>query len=82
MLKWTSKKVHAWISDIFNHALQHCMPYDRTKNWIKSLHKGGDANNINHYRSNMVGSLMAKLFCYILESNISAWAEKNGKRAY
>ena len=29
------KKVHAWISDMFNHLLQHDMHYDWTKNWIK-----------------------------------------------
>ena len=51
-------------------------------NWIKPLHKGGDVNNVNNYRTIMVGSLMAKLFGCIMESKISAWVEKNGKRAY
>ena len=51
-------------------------------NWIKPLHKGGDVNNVNNYRTIMVGSLMAKLFGCIMESKISVWAEKNGKRAY
>ena len=79
MLKWTGKEAHVWLSDMFSDSLQHGMPYDWTTNWIKSLHKGGDVNN---YRTIMVGSLMAKLFGCIIESKISAWAEKNGKRAY
>ena len=41
MLKWKLKEAHAWISDIFNHALQHHMSHGCT-NWIKSLHKRGD----------------------------------------
>ena len=57
------------------------MPYDWTTNWIKPLQRG-DVNNINNYRTIVVGSLMTKLFGCIVESNISAWAEKNGKRAY
>ena len=82
MLKLTGKEAHAWIKHMFNHALQHGMPYDRNTNWIKPLHKGGYVNNVNNYRAIMVGSLMAKLFGYIMESKISVWAEKNGKRAY
>ena len=82
MLKWTGKEANAWIKDIFNHALQHGMLYDWTTNWIKPLHKGGDVNNVNNYRTIMVGSLMAKLFGCIMESKISVWAVKNGKRAY
>ena len=30
MLKWMRKETHAWISDIFNYALQHVIPYDCT----------------------------------------------------
>ena len=73
---------HAWINDMFNHALRHGMSYYWTTNWIKPLHKGGDINNVNNYRTIMVGSLIAKLFGCIMESKISVWAEKNGKRAY
>ena len=69
------KETHVRISDMFNDALQHGMPYDWTTNWIKPLHKGGDVNNVN-YRTIMVGSLMAKLFGCIMESKISVWAEK------
>ena len=82
MLKWTGKEAHIWISDMFNDALQHRMSYNWTTNWIKPLHKGGDINNVNNYRTIMVGSLMAKLFGCIMESKISVWAEKSGKRAY
>ena len=49
MLKWTGKEAHAWISDMFNHALQHDMPLEWTTNWIKPLHKGGDIYNVNDY---------------------------------
>ena len=49
MLKWTGKEAHAWISDIFNNALQHGTSYDCTTNWIKPLHKGENVNNINNY---------------------------------
>ena len=70
MLKWRGKEAHVW------------MPYDWTTNWIKPLHKGGDVNNVNSYRTIMVGSLMAKLFRCIKESKISVCAEKNGKRVY
>ena len=52
---------------MFNHALQHGMSYDWTANWIKSLHKGGDVNNVNNYGTIMVGSLIAKLFGCIME---------------
>ena len=76
------KEARVWISDMFNHASQHGMPYDLTTNWIKPLHKGGDVNNVNNYRTIMVGLLMAKLFGCIMESKISAWAEKKGKRTY
>ena len=48
-------------------------------NWIKPLHKGEDVNNVNNDQTIMVGSLMAKLFQCIMESNISAWAKENGK---
>ena len=58
------------------------MPYDWPTNWIKTLHKGGDVNNVNNYQTIMVGSLMAKIFGCIMESKLSAWAKKNGKRAY
>ena len=74
------KEAHAWISDMFNHALQHGMLYDWTTNSIKPLHKVGDANNVNNYQTIMVSSIMAKLFGCIMESKISAWSEKNGKR--
>ena len=47
MLKWTGKETHVWISDMFNHALQHGMSYTWTTNWIKPL--GGDVNNVNNY---------------------------------
>ena len=49
MLKWAGKEACVWISDMFNDALQHGMPYDWTTNWIKPLHKGGDVNNVNNY---------------------------------
>ena len=79
MFKWIGKEAHACISDMFNYAFQHGMPYDWTTSWIKPLHKGGDVNNANNYLTVMVGSLMAKHFgC----TKISAWAEKYGKRAY
>lgn len=81
MLKWTSDKTHYWICDMFNLTLQQGMPNDWSTNWIKPLHKGGDVNNVNNYRTIMVGSLMAKLFGSIMEMKISEWAEKNGKRA-
>ena len=32
MFKWTGKESHVWISDMFNHALQHGMAYDWTTN--------------------------------------------------
>ena len=67
---------------MFNDLLQHGMSYDWTTNWIKHLHKGGDVNNVNNYRTIMVVSLMKKLFGCIMESKISVWAEKNGKRPY
>ena len=44
--------------------------------------KSGDVNNVNNYRTIMVGPLMAKLFACIMESKIRVKAEKNGKRAY
>ena len=76
-------KGSTWISDMFNHALQHGIPYDWTTNQIKPLHKGGDVNNVKNYRTIMVGSLMAKLYGCIIElTKISAWTKKNGKRAY
>ena len=62
MLKWAGKEAHVQIRDMFNDALQHGMSYDWTTNWIKPLHRGGDVNNVNNYRTIMVGSLMAKLF--------------------
>ena len=76
MLTWTGKETHSWISDVFNNALQHDMPYDQTTNWIKPLHKGGDGNNVNKNRTIMIGSLMAKLFGCIMESKIIAWAKQ------
>ena len=74
---------HAWINDMFNHALRHGMSYYWTTNWIKPLHKGGDVNNVNSYLTITVGSLKAKLFGCIMEfcKEISAQAEQNGKRA-
>ena len=62
MLEWTKEETHCWIRDMFNPALQHGMPRDWTSNWIKPLHKGGDANSLNNYRTIMVGYFMAKLF--------------------
>ena len=67
MLKWMGKEGHAWISDRFNHALQRCMSYSWTTNWIKPLHKGGDVNNVNNYCAIMVSSLMEKLFVCVME---------------
>ena len=58
------------------------MPHEWKTNWIKPLHKGGHINNVNDYRTIMVGSLMAKLFGCVIESKLSVWAENNGKRAY
>ena len=72
MLQWTGKKAHTWITDIFNHALQHDMSYPWTINWINLLHKGGYVNNVNNYRTIMLGSLMIKLFGCIMESKVSA----------
>ena len=66
---------------MFNLALQHGMPHDWTTNWIKPLHKGGDANDASNYRTIMVGSMMAKLFGCVMEMKLSAWAEINNKRA-
>ena len=76
MLKWTGQEAHAYVHDMFNYALQHGMPYEWTTNQIKPLHKDGDVNNVNNYRTIMVGSLMAKLFGCIMESKLSVWAEK------
>ena len=81
MLKWTREKMRYWICDMFNLALQHGMVHDWDTNWIKPLHKGGDVNNVNNYRTIMVGSLMEKLFGCIMEMKISEWVENNGKRA-
>ena len=58
MLKWMGKEIHVWISDMFNHALQHGMSYHKTTYWIKPLYKGGDVNNVDNYRIIMVGSLI------------------------
>ena len=82
MLKWMGKEAHAWISEMFNHVLQHGMPDYWSTNWIKCLCKGGDVNNLYNYRTIMVNLLMAKLFGCMMESNVSAWAKKNGERAY
>ncbi|MCO5601437.1 hypothetical protein L7F22_055559 [Adiantum nelumboides] len=82
MLKWTKEETHSWICDMFNLALQHGMPHYWSTNWIKPLHKGGDANNVNNYRTIMVGSFMAKLFGCVMEMKISKWVEENGKRAH
>ncbi|MCO5568058.1 hypothetical protein L7F22_021753 [Adiantum nelumboides] len=71
MLKWTKEETHSWIYDMFNLALQHGMPHDWSTNWIKPLHKGRDANNVNNYRTIMVDSLMAKLFGCVMEMKIS-----------
>ena len=77
ILKWTGMEANAQISDIFNGALRHCMPYDGTTNWITYLHNGRDINNANNYhRIIIVGSPMVKLFGCIMESKISALAEK------
>ena len=57
MLKWTGSEAHVWISDMFNHALQHGMLFDWTTNWIKPLHKGEYVNNANNYQTIMVSSL-------------------------
>jgi len=81
MLKWMPKDAHAWISEMFNLALQHGMPHDWNTNWIKPLHKGGDANNASNYRTIMVGSLTAKLFGCVMECKISSWVEENDKCA-
>ena len=56
MLKWTRKKSHAWINDMFNHAWQHGMVQDRRIVWTEYLHKRG---GIYNYRRIMVGSLIA-----------------------
>ena len=45
MIKRTRKEAHAWIRDMFNHALQHGMLYDWTTNSIKPLHKVANKNN-------------------------------------
>ena len=52
-----------------------------TQNWIKPIHKAGDRNVANNYRTIMVGSTMAKLFGTVMENKISSWAEENSKRA-
>ena len=43
------EEAHSWISDMFNHALPHGMPYNWTKNWIEPLRKDGEVNNVNNY---------------------------------
>ena len=68
MRKWTRKEAHAWINDTFDHALQHHMPWHWAINLIKTLHKGGDVNNVNDYQTIMVGALLAKVFGCIMES--------------
>ena len=82
MLKWTGKLTHEWICSMFNLALQYGMPHDWTTNWIKPLHKGGNAKDASNYRTIMVGSIMAKLFGCIMEMKLSSWAEDNDKRAH
>ena len=82
MLKWTRKKSHAWINDMFNHAWLHGMPYDQITNGLNLYTKAEMKIYGNNYQIIMVGSLMTKLFGCIMESKISAWAGKNGKRAY
>ena len=38
-------------------------------------------NNVNNFRTIMVGSIMAKLFGSVMEMKLSSWAELNNKRA-
>ena len=71
------KEARAWIGDMFNHRLEHGIPYDLTTDWIKSLQKGGDIYNVNTYRTITVGLLMEKLD--VMESKVSVWVEKNSK---
>ena len=49
---------------MFNHAVQHGMSYDWTTNWIKPLYKGGDVNNVNNYRTIMVGLYGKTIWLY------------------
>ena len=55
---------------MIHYKLQHGKPYNWTMNWIKPLHKGGDADNVNNYPTIMVGSIMTK-FIWMCKLNQS-----------
>ena len=42
----------------------------------------GDIKNVANYWTIMVSSIVTKLFGGIMESKISEWVEKGGKRTY
>ena len=60
MLICSRMGVYAWTRDIFNYALQHWHALQLNYKLDQTLHKGGDVNVVNNYRTIMGCSLMAK----------------------
>ena len=64
---------------MMNKAMLQGLPRNWQENWVKALFKGGNQNQLTNYRTIMVGSCVAKFFGSIVEQDIIAWDEDNGK---
>ena len=51
-----------------------------TQSLIIPIFESGDKNDPSNYWTIMISLLLAKLYCIILEKNISEWLEMEGKR--
>ena len=81
LLKWDSIETHVYLVDILNFASVHGFLDEWQENWIKAIYKGGDRHLVTNYCTITVSSTMAKFFSTLLETALSAWAEKAHKRA-
>ena len=57
------------------------LPQSWTLCAVTPIHKGGDVTDPSNYRGIAVGSLLSKLYATLLDSRLSAWAERHGLRA-
>ncbi|GIM09158.1 hypothetical protein Vretimale_13017 [Volvox reticuliferus] len=49
---------------------------------LSPLHKKGDVGVMGNYRGLAVGSVLAKLYAFLLENRLSSWGEGNGVRSH
>ena len=82
-LKYSGNAVIPFLTLFFNRLYDACFfPICWTKSIIIPLFKRGDESDPDNYRGISLLSTVSKLFTYILNKRLYAWAEKENKISY